>query len=59
MLRAVIYCLPLIETPRIAFDNANLITGRNLLLLLKEWWCNYIQQEDKKYVPYLAAPVEA
>lgn len=38
-------------------ENANLITGRDLLFFLKEWWCNHIQEEDKKYAPYLKAAV--
>lgn len=39
-------------------ENANLVTGRDLLVFLKEWWCNHIQQQDKKYAPYLKAIVE-
>ena len=39
-------------------DNANLVTGRDLLLFLKEWWSNHIQEQDKKYTPYLNVPVE-
>jgi hemerythrin-like metal-binding protein len=35
-------------------NNANLVTGRDLLVFLKEWWCNHIQEQDKKYTPYLA-----
>jgi hemerythrin len=35
-------------------DNAGLVTGRDLLVFLKEWWCNHIQEQDKKYTPYLA-----
>lgn len=38
-------------------DNADIVTGRDLLRFLKEWWCNHIQQEDKKYTPYLATLV--
>jgi hemerythrin-like metal-binding protein len=34
-------------------ENAGLVTGRDLLVFLKEWWCNHIQDEDKKYAPYL------
>jgi methyl-accepting chemotaxis protein/hemerythrin len=33
-------------------DNAGLVTGRDLLVFLKEWWCNHIQEQDKKYAPY-------
>ena len=40
-------------------DNTNIITGRDLLLFLKDWWTNHIQEQDKKYAPYLQAPVEA
>jgi hemerythrin-like metal-binding protein len=34
-------------------DNADFVTGQNLLLFLKEWWMGHIQTEDKKYSPYL------
>ena len=34
-------------------DNVASITGRDLLGFLKEWWCNHIQDHDKKYAPYL------
>ena len=33
----------------------HLVTGRDLLSFLKEWWINHIQAEDKCYVPYLSA----
>jgi hemerythrin len=33
--------------------NVNLITARDLLGILKAWWCDHIQAEDKCYVPYL------
>lgn len=36
-------------------EHAGLVTGRDLLVFLKEWWCNHIQEEDKKYAPYLKA----
>jgi hemerythrin len=36
-------------------DNVDLVTGRDLLIFLKEWWCNHIQQQDKRYTPYLKA----
>jgi hemerythrin len=39
-------------------DNATVVTGRELLLFLKEWWCNHIQVEDKQYSPYMAVAVE-
>lgn len=39
-------------------DNANLMTGRDLLAFLKDWWCNHIQDQDKKFAPYLKALVE-
>jgi hemerythrin-like metal-binding protein len=38
-------------------DNANLMTGKDLLRYLKEWWCDHIQGEDKKYAPYVQQPV--
>jgi hemerythrin-like metal-binding protein len=38
-------------------DNANLVTGRDLLVFLKQWWCNHIQAQDKKYAPYLKVVV--
>jgi len=38
-------------------ENASLVTGRDLLVFLKEWWCNHIQQQDKQYSPYLKAVV--
>jgi hemerythrin-like metal-binding protein len=34
-------------------NNLTLVTGRDLLVFLKDWWCNHIQDEDKKYSPYL------
>jgi hemerythrin len=39
-------------------DNANLMTGRDLMVFLKEWWCNHIQSQDRQYAPYLKTPVE-
>ncbi len=39
-------------------DNADLMTGRDLLVFLKDWWCNHIQEEDKKYAPFLRSLVE-
>ena len=34
-------------------DNAGLMTGRDLLVFLKEWWCNHIQEVDKRYAPHM------
>ena len=39
-------------------ENADLVTGRDLLIFLKEWWCNHIQEQDRKYAPYLKVAVE-
>lgn len=39
-------------------ENADIVTGRDLLVFLKEWWCNHIQDQDKKYAPYLKVLVE-
>jgi hemerythrin-like metal-binding protein len=39
-------------------DNANIVTGHELLRLLKEWWCNHILHRDKEYAPYLTGLVE-
>jgi hemerythrin len=33
--------------------HANLVTSRDLLRFVKEWWVEHIQGEDKKYAPYL------
>jgi hemerythrin len=38
-------------------DNAGLVTGRDLLVFLKGWWCGHIQEQDKKYEPYVSALV--
>jgi hemerythrin len=35
--------------------NIDLITSRDLLTLLKDWWTQHIQAEDQCYVPYLSA----
>jgi hemerythrin len=35
--------------------HANLVTSRDLLQFVKEWWLEHIQGEDKKYAPYLTA----
>jgi hemerythrin len=35
--------------------NVDLVTGRDLLCFLKDWWISHIQGEDKCYVPYLSA----
>ncbi len=32
---------------------ADLVTGRDLLNFLKEWWLGHIQSKDKEYAPYL------
>jgi len=34
-------------------EHADLVTGRDLLRYLKEWWLGHIQSEDKKYEPYM------
>jgi hemerythrin len=34
-------------------DNYSLVTGRDLVRFLKQWWVGHIQSEDKKYAPYL------
>jgi hemerythrin-like metal-binding protein len=34
-------------------DHAGLVTGRDLLGVIKDWWVNHIQGVDKYYVPYL------
>jgi hemerythrin len=36
-------------------QNLNLVTARDMLVLLKDWWLEHIQGEDKKYSPYLGA----
>jgi hemerythrin-like metal-binding protein len=38
-------------------QNADFLTGHNLLAFLKEWWVGHIQTIDKKYAPYLEASV--
>jgi hemerythrin len=38
--------------------NVNLVTGRDLLSFLKDWWCNHIQSEDQCYVPYVSAAAQ-
>jgi hemerythrin len=35
--------------------NVNLVTGRDLLCFLKDWWISHIQGEDQCYVPFLSA----
>jgi hemerythrin len=35
--------------------NLQVITGRDVLRLLKSWWTSHIQAEDQCYVPYLRA----
>ncbi len=39
-------------------DNLNLVTARDLLRFLKDWWCEHIQEKDKAYAPYLQVAVE-
>ncbi|HEY4759631.1 MAG TPA: bacteriohemerythrin [Thermoguttaceae bacterium] len=34
-------------------EHADLVTDHNLLHFLKEWWLGHIQNEDKKYAPYM------
>lgn len=34
-------------------EHACLVTGRELLYFLKEWWVGHIQGLDKKYMPFL------
>jgi hemerythrin len=36
-------------------QNLNLVTARDMLVLLKDWWLEHIQGEDKNYAPYLGA----
>jgi hemerythrin len=36
-------------------NNITLVTGREVLAFLKDWWCNHIQDEDKAYSPYRGA----
>lgn len=38
-------------------DNITLVTARDLLRFLKDWWCNHIQDKDKAYSPYLQVAV--
>lgn len=35
--------------------NITLVTARDLLRFLKDWWINHIMSEDQCYVPYLSA----
>jgi hemerythrin len=35
--------------------HADLVTSRDLLQFVKEWWLEHIQEEDKRYAPYLMA----
>jgi hemerythrin len=34
-------------------NNLTLVTARDLLRFLKDWWCGHIQEKDKAYAPYL------
>jgi hemerythrin-like metal-binding protein len=38
-------------------EHSTSLTGHDLLGFLKEWWVSHIQQEDKKYAPYLTSVV--
>ncbi len=40
-------------------DNAGLVTGRDLLVFLKQWWCSHIQEQDRKYEPYVSSLVRS
>jgi hemerythrin-like metal-binding protein len=35
--------------------HSDLVTSRDLLRFVKEWWLEHIQGEDRKYAPYLTA----
>ena len=39
--------------------NVSLVTGRDLLRFVKDWWLEHIQGEDKKYAPYLQVPAHS
>jgi hemerythrin-like metal-binding protein len=34
-------------------QHLNLVTARDVLVLLKDWWLDHIQGEDKKYAIYI------
>ncbi|MHB1038603.1 MAG: bacteriohemerythrin [Pirellulales bacterium] len=34
-------------------EHADLVTGKDLLRFLKDWWLGHIQGQDKRYTPYL------
>ena len=34
-------------------NNITLVTARDVLVFLKDWWCHHILEEDKAYSPYL------
>ncbi len=34
-------------------ENLSLVTARDILVFLKDWWVEHIQQEDKKYAAYV------
>lgn len=38
-------------------DNVDLVTLRDVLGYVKEWWCDHILEQDRKYVPYLNVAV--
>jgi len=33
--------------------HTNLMTNRDLLVFLKDWWTGHIQEQDQQYAPYL------
>ena len=35
-------------------ENTDLVTARDMLRYLKDWWLEHIQGEDKKYTPFLS-----
>jgi hemerythrin-like metal-binding protein len=41
------------QTVRDLPEYVHLPTGHNLLCFFKEWWMKHIQEQDKKYSPYL------
>jgi hemerythrin-like metal-binding protein len=38
-------------------EHIGLVTGKDVLYFLKDWWTNHIQEEDKSYSAYLRAAV--
>jgi hemerythrin-like metal-binding protein len=41
------------QRTRDLLENVDVVTARDLLHFLKEWWVGHIQGLDKKYKPYL------